>query len=147
VFRFHLSDSGWLVSCFAFIRTVLLILLFPNIIAKGRRWYLARHVEPAGKALAVSRSNRRNNRRSNAGYGTNDETEPLIRVPTRLEEIEASIGAEEEPVTVEPSKEDKDRGFDLFFLRWSLVVNSIFTVLTAFVTQKWHIYLGLSTRF
>lgn len=36
--------------------------------------------------------------------------------------------------------------FDLHFLRWSLVVDGIFTATSAWATKGWHIYLGMNPR-
>lgn len=137
VFGFEQSDSGWLMSEFAFIRAVFLIFLFPPIINNGRRWYLARERQKAG-------------RRETEGC------EPT-RLATNPEELEAPVGSltEEEPVASAEVKEDEGTAFDLFFLRISLVVDGILTMCAAFATKGWHIYLGMldfrflrsSTRF
>lgn len=34
--------------------------------------------------------------------------------------------------------------FDLFFLRWSLLVDGVLTAGAALATQSWHVYLGMS---
>ncbi len=62
-------------------------------------------------------------------------------------QLEAPMGsqAEEEPV-VPKVTEDKDAcRFDLFFLRWSLLVDGLLTMGAAFATKSWHIYLGMCT--
>ncbi|KAL2148874.1 hypothetical protein VTH82DRAFT_1560 [Thermothelomyces myriococcoides] len=124
VFGFEQSDSGWLMSEFAFIRAVFLIFLFPPIINNGRRWYLARERQKAG-------------RRETEGC------EPT-RLATNPEELEAPVGSltEEEPVASAEVKEDEGTAFDLFFLRISLVVDGILTMCAAFATKGWHIYLA-----
>ncbi|AEO62160.1 hypothetical protein MYCTH_2313227 [Thermothelomyces thermophilus ATCC 42464] len=124
VFEFKQSDNGWLMSGFAFMRAAFLIFLFPYIINKGRRWYLARE-------------------RQGAGGGETEDCEPA-RLATNPEELEAPMGslAEEEPVASAEVKEDEGTAFDLFFLRISLVVDGILTMCAAFATKGWHIYLA-----
>lgn len=127
VFHFRQADNGWLMSGFAVMRALFLILLFPRIINRGRRWYLARHPE-------LPRPPPRD-----------ADAEPAVaELPTHPEELEAPIGshAEDEPAGAESAGEDEGTGFDLFFLRWSLVIDGALTMLAAFATEKWHIYLG-----
>jgi hypothetical protein len=133
VFQFRQEDNGWLMSEFAFMRALFLIFLFPVIVDRGRKWYLSRYPDLAGLRDEES--------------PTPDS--PLVgEIPTRPEELEAPIGshAEEEPVMPGPGKEEEGTGFDLFFLRWSLVLDGFLTMLAAFATEKWHIYLGGSFR-
>ena len=125
-FEFHQSDNGWLMSGFACMRAVFLIFLFPSIIARGRKRYLGRLAD--GDMAASHRSGE----------------ECVGHLPTRPEELEAPMGtyADDEPVVVATEVEDEGTAFDLLFLRWSLVVDGALTMLTAFATEKWHIYLG-----
>ncbi|KAK4445137.1 hypothetical protein QBC34DRAFT_413604 [Podospora aff. communis PSN243] len=129
VFQFHQSDNGWLMSEFALMRGFFLIFLFPPIITKGRKWYLARHPEQAS---------------STRGGGARESTEVLGEIPTRPEQLEAPVGSfpDEEPVAIDPAAEDEGSGFDLFFLRWSLVLDGLLTMGAAFATKSWHIYLA-----
>ena len=125
-FEFRQSDNGWLMSGFAFMRALFLIFLCPRIIDRGRKWYIGRAAgEPVGHR--------------NDGIGGH-----VVDLPTRPEEFEAPMGthADDEPMAVDSEVEDEGTGFDLFFLRWSLVVDGGLTMLAAFATQKWHIYLG-----
>jgi hypothetical protein len=128
VFEFHQGDNGFLMSGFACMRAAFLLLLFPRIISRGRRWYLARgsRVEPHGNAGLESPS----------------------RLVTNPEELEAPMGsfAEQEPVGSSKAKGDEGTQFDLFFLRISLVVDGALTMCTAFATEGWHIYLGKLIR-
>lgn len=123
VFQFQQGDNGWLMSGFAFMRAAFLILLFPHIISRGRKWYLVRHPKQGAR-----------------------EAEPSSpRLAVNPEQLEAPMGsfAEEEPVSLDAAKEDEGTGFDLFFLRVSLVVDGALTMCAAFATEKWHIYLGM----
>lgn len=42
----------------------------------------------------------------------------------------------------EDEDEDWGIGFDLFFVRWSLVVDSLVTFFAGFSSESWHVYLG-----
>lgn len=117
VFHFDQSDNGWLMSGNALMRAFFLIVLFPRIISVGRKWY----------------SNR---------YETETKNdEPL---PTEPQDFDAPTGTQgaREPVVPEATYDSAAYGFDLFFLRWSLLVDGIMTASAAFATQGWHAYLG-----
>lgn len=130
VFQFHQGDNGWLMSGFACMRAMFLLFLFPRIINNGRAWYIKRH--PPQKNHLSRTSTREENVSS------------VTDLPTHPEQMVAPVGthAEEEPVVPSPAKEDEGTGFDLFFLRWSLVVDGLLTMGAAFATTKWHIFLG-----
>ena len=122
-FSFTQGDNGWLMSEFAIMRSFFLIFLFPRIIAWGRGWYV--------------KSERR----------TEEEVDETAsqHIPTNAAEFDAPVGeqADHEPYrAVSSNKEDEGTRFDLVFLRYSLVVDGILTTVSAFATQRWHIYLG-----
>jgi hypothetical protein len=128
VFEFQQGDNGWLMSGFAFMRAAFLIVLFPRIISRGRRWY---------KWQSRTARSRETTRRQS-------EPQSPPRPATNPEELDVPIGsfAEEEPVQATEVAEDEGTAFDLFFLRISLVVDGILTMCAAFATKSWHIYLG-----
>ncbi len=109
-------------------RAAFLILLFPRIITRGRKWYQSRDAA-AGQFRAAETGHQERS-----------------RLVTNPEELEAPIGsfAEEEPVGLDNVQEDDGTGFDLLFLRASLVVDGVLTMCAAFATKGWHIYLGKS---
>lgn len=131
VFEFHQSDNGWLMSEFALMRAVFLILLFPRIISSGRKWYAKRQ----------SKRSQQQPRRESISDERDPATQGLLIQP---EQLEAPMGtyAEEEPMMTQPPTETEDTHFDLFFLRWSLVADGLLTSCTALATKKWHIYLA-----
>ena len=139
MFRFQQRDNGYLMSGFAFMRSVFLILIFPRIIGRGRKWYLRRHPE-----RAAARAQRPSITKPPNGQPAQPDEFPA----THPEQIDAPTGTqpEGEPVEPKPVEEDEDMTFDLFFLRWSLIVDGVLTMCTAFATQKWHIYLGKMSR-
>jgi hypothetical protein len=123
-FSFNQTDNGWLMSEFAFMRSFFLILLFPRIISLGRKWYTGRASTAVAKPEEVDQRN---------------------EIPTSPGEFEAPMDsrADEEPFVAEPAGETREAcQFDLFFLRWSLVVDGALTTVAAFATERWHIYLG-----
>jgi hypothetical protein len=122
VFEFNQADNGWLMSEFAFMRSLFLVFIFPSIIDRGRKWFVARDV------LAIPK-----------------EEEPP-GLPVSPGEFDAPMGTQtdEEPLVLEPARADREAcAFDLFFLRWSLVVDGALTTVAAFATRGWHIYLGM----
>jgi hypothetical protein len=124
VFDFTQLDNGWLMSEFAFVQSFFLILVFPRIIGWGRRWFTARpSPHPPAEQQTTSTD-----------------------IPVLPELFDAPTGAQtaEEPVILKPApRDDRDAcAFDLFFLRWSLVVDGALTLIAAFATRRWHIYLG-----
>ena len=94
--------------------------VFPRIISAGRQWFKSVDTPPP------------------------PDPSPDLAIPTEpadFDPVPAPM-ANQEPTKPPPPVEKVEGGaFDLFFLRWSLVVDAS----AAFVTQGWHIYLGKST--
>jgi hypothetical protein len=120
-FQFNQGDAGVLMSGYAFMRSFFLIVIFPRVIYWGRKMYAKR-----------------------AGSGSDRDPEVITPLPDSPQEFDPPINTEteEEPVIPKPDDERSAGAFDLFFLRWSLLVDGALTTLSAFATQKWHIYLG-----
>lgn len=135
-FDFNQASNGVLMSEFALMRGIFLLLIFPRIIALGRR------------ALASKRTHHTAPLENEGGeeeYGTDGTLTPAS-LPTDPREFDASMGtiASNEPVKPARSKDEElDPQFDLIFLRWSLVVDGGLTTIVAFATKPWHIYLGM----
>ncbi|KAK3990423.1 6-hydroxy-D-nicotine oxidase [Cladorrhinum sp. PSN332] len=129
-FNFNQTDNGFLTSGFAFMRGAFLLFAFPRIISSGRKWHMARHPEEQHATTGTTSGQ--------------SEDPPSPHLATNPEELEAPIGTlvEEEPVASDPVKEDEGTGFDLFFLRNSLLVDGLLTMCTAFATEWWHIYVA-----
>lgn len=124
VFDFNQANNGWLMSEFAFMRSIFLIFIFPRVISWGRNWFKTRGIGDDSKEEADDADD------------FPDEPENIL-VPTASQN-------ENEPVTAGPLQEHENSEFDLFFLRWSLLVDGLLTTLAAFATKGWHIYLGMS---
>lgn len=122
-FDFNQADNGWLMSEFAFMRSVFLIFIFPKVISWGRKWFKSRGIQDDSKEV---------------------DDESVEEFPDQPEEIPVPTGSQNvnEPVAAGPLKEHENSEFDLFFLRWSLVVDGLLTTLAAFATEGWHIYLA-----
>ncbi|KAK7733687.1 hypothetical protein SLS53_008154 [Cytospora paraplurivora] len=140
-FDFDQSDNGWLMSGNAFCRSAFLFFLFPRIIDAGRKWWVkdlkdAQRDQPPKKPTQSEQDDGRPN--------------PLSRISSRPEELEAPIGAGNQMSQEDSMPQPKDGGepdraavrFDLFFLRWSLLVDGLLTAGAALCTQRWHIFLS-----
>lgn len=143
-FDFTQADNGWLMSGNALMRSFFLFFIFPQIITWGRRWFVASWKKGVEPSQAASKQNG-TRRASEAADG-------LSRVPSRPEQMEAPMAGnqvDEEPLSPSQHGDSAEEErvacrFDLFFLRWSLLVDGILTAGAALCTQKWHIYLGES---
>jgi hypothetical protein len=127
-FSFNQADNGWLMSEFAFMRSIFLLFMFPPIISWGRRW-VTRNSPRASQSLAQN---------------GDAEAQPG-HIPTDPAEFDATVGEQVDDEPVQPVRAENDpeaSKFDLIFLRWSLVVDGALTTVAAFATQRWHIYLG-----
>lgn len=121
-FGFNQSDNGWLMSEYSFMQSFFLILIFPRLIDQGRKWFL-----------------------SDRSTASRDAEPSQTDIPVSPELFDAPTGAQtaEEPVILKPAGDSpRACAFDLFFLRWSLVVDGALTTIAAFATRRWHIYLG-----
>ncbi|KAK3311935.1 major facilitator superfamily domain-containing protein [Apodospora peruviana] len=127
VFHFNQGNNGFLMSEFALMRAMFLLFGFPRIIGGGRKWYLRRYPNQTSN-------------RANKPLGEQEAED----YPTHPEQLEAPMGtqAEEEPIISKVVEKNEDTQFDLFFLRWSLIVDGALTMCAAFATEKWHIYLA-----
>lgn len=123
-FGFNQSDNGRLTSGNALMRAVFLTFMFPNIIDWGRKWFLkGPPVRPPGV-----------------------ETPPL-KLPTDPRLFDAPTGVQGEgqplePVASAPVDDRAAYAFDLYFLRWSLLVDAAVTSVSAYATEGWHMYIA-----
>jgi hypothetical protein len=116
---FYLGQDGIGLLMFEFctMRGLFLLFAFPVIIDGGRRWFTSR-----GQAAATS------------------------GVPETAEG--ASAGLLADPEAVEPSEASGSipspqfYAFDLFFLRWSYLLDSIFMTATASILHPWQMHIA-----
>lgn len=128
-FNFGTTENGILMSGNSWIRGIFLMFIFPEIIDSGRRWFASSsHAGALHKTLTQ---------------------EERSVIPTHPEDMDPAPGLmnASEPTKAPPEEEDEDSTFDLFFLRWSLVVDGIVTSLAAWATEGWHVYAGESLIF
>ncbi len=122
VFKFKPTDNSILIAVNNLIRGVFLIFIFPRIISSGRRWF-----------------------KSSNDASTSPEPILDTDIPTEPQDFDPVPGtlSNQEPTKPPPPVDELEGGaFDLFFLRWSLVIDGVLTASAACVTQSWHIYLG-----
>lgn len=105
------------------VRGLYLMFIFPQIIKRGRKWFA----------------------KSNASIRPGPALEETIPTqPRDLGPIEAFPEAEvtEPASSLKPVHEDEGAGFDLFFLRWSMLGDAVVTGCIGFASQPWHIFFG-----
>jgi len=147
-FDFDQANNGWLLSSNSFMRAVFLIFIFPRIIDRGRIWWsggaAAETAEGQPASLTTTTATTTATappqpKRNPESPATDDDD-----IPTQPEEFEAPLPTqvEEEPVVPKRIDEKSAFAFDLFFLRWSLLVDGALTAGAGFATQGWHMYLG-----
>ncbi|KAK6397853.1 hypothetical protein LTR65_005101 [Meristemomyces frigidus] len=122
-FHFRPSDNGYLMSVNSLIRGLFLIFVFPSMISAGRRWFSGPDSQECRGAKPVNEAS----------------------LPTHPEDFDPPQGILPELEPLKPPETiaaGAGCAFDLFFLRWSLVVDGLVTAYTAFATRSWHIYLA-----
>ncbi|XXH03310.1 hypothetical protein Hte_009708 [Hypoxylon texense] len=121
-FNFGTTENGYLMFGNSAIRGIFLLLMFPKIISVGRIWF---------NGTSASTETRH--------------AEPESHIPINPEDFEADEGGEvpQEPIQApDADEEDSGTGFDLFFVRWSLVIDSMVTFFAGFSTNGWQVYLA-----
>ncbi|KAI0477897.1 major facilitator superfamily domain-containing protein [Xylariaceae sp. FL0804] len=169
-FGFNSTNNSLLMSLNCLIRGVFLMFVFPRLIAAGRAWYRARggedeggEVEGEGEGGASSPVDP-DPEAQGAGTAANADADAAIAathtnadagddrsadadaIPTEPRDFAppAPVAA---PDTSEPAQTPKPVApaegarFDLFFLRWSLLVDGVLTCSSAFATEGWNMYL------
>jgi hypothetical protein len=118
-FHFGTKDNGYLIFMYMSLRGTFLSLVFPRIIARGRKW-----LQPGGVRQPAK----------------SEEEEPLIGTDQAIAPNEVEIGNDEPP---NPAKQDEQEtfAFDLFYARFSVLLDAILTGAATFVTQGWQLYI------
>ncbi|KAL8294812.1 hypothetical protein RB597_008267 [Gaeumannomyces tritici] len=124
-FGFRQVENGFLTSGNALMRAVFLTFMFPNIIDRGRKWFVA--PEQASPAPI-------------------EPAEPG-EIPTEPALFDAPSGVQgedqpNEPMVTSQPNERASCGFDLYFLRSSLLVDGAVTTVSAYASEGWHMYLA-----
>jgi predicted MFS family arabinose efflux permease len=122
-FDFGTKENGVLIFLYSSLRGGFLSLAFPRIIATGRKWL------GDGKEKEAEE----------------EEREPPVQVhiipPTPAVTEMLDPLENEEPPNPEPEDEQETFTFDLFYARFSLLLDGILTGLAVFVSQGWQMYL------
>ncbi|EUC40520.1 hypothetical protein COCMIDRAFT_108598 [Bipolaris oryzae ATCC 44560] len=118
-FGFRMIENGYLTSFYAAIRGTFLIFAFPSVISNGRKW--------------LSTSFQRNENLikrfpSDSPAVVPSETSPLIGESTGQLQQESRTQTE------------VDVNFDLYFLRYSMILDGILTASAGFAKKGWHMY-------
>lgn len=117
VFDFATIENGWLVCINSLVRGLFLTFAFPSIIKYGRKWLDKRE------------------KNAIASVTTPDPLDP--------DSIVTSAATDGQPAEVEPPKtEDKTSfAFDLFFTKYSLILDGVLTGLATFIAKDWQMYV------
>ncbi|KAH9885658.1 major facilitator superfamily domain-containing protein [Xylariomycetidae sp. FL2044] len=133
-YNFNTTENGYLMFGNSSIRGLFLLFLFPKIISSGRAWF--------------------NGTTENRGDDDDDDDDDngaaaaaARDIPTSPRDFEADEVGEvpQEPTRApdpDPDEEDSGTGFDLFFVRWSLVIDSLVTFFAGFSSHGWQVYLA-----
>ncbi|EME42929.1 hypothetical protein DOTSEDRAFT_153135 [Dothistroma septosporum NZE10] len=125
VLDFGTTENGYLISVNSLVRGVFLTFAFPAIIHAGRKWM----------------DKRNGNRTEKLTRRTSTLSEPPLN-PEEYEpgpiEGEADEGPIEPP---KPTDEEESFQFDLFYTRYSILVDGILTTLATFATKGWQLYV------
>ncbi|TLD30929.1 hypothetical protein PspLS_02947 [Pyricularia sp. CBS 133598] len=123
-FGFTQADNGQLISGNALMRAGFLTFMFPKIIDWGRKRFIKASPTQPSEVETPPLEMPTDPRLFNAPTGVQGEDQPL--------ELMASA----------PVKETAGCGFDLYFLRWSLLVDAAVTSVSAYATEGWHMYIA-----
>ena len=124
-FGFGTTENGALISLYSLLRGIFLTFAFPKIISHGRKW-LDSYKEPRAADPSLV------------------EDSAIPELPTEPSEFAsgATINQEDEPVEPpKPSDETETFAFDLWYAKYSLAADGIFTGLATFIREGWQFYL------
>ncbi|KAI4621405.1 uncharacterized protein J4E87_006621 [Alternaria ethzedia] len=123
-FNFGPKENGALIFLYSALRGGFLSLVFPLIVAAGRKW------------LGDGVKNK---------LAEDEERESTVQVhiipPTPAVTETVDPLESEEPPNPEPTNEQETFAFDLFYARFSLLLDGILTGLAVFVSQGWQMYI------
>jgi MFS family permease len=121
-FNFGTKSNGYLIFMYSSLRGAFLTFIFPRIITRGRKWMQPRDTdklaEPHEEELFVA----------NTFISANE-----------IETVDTMEN--EEPANPAPSDEQETFAFDLFYARFSVLLDSILTGAAIFVTKGWQMYI------
>ncbi|KAI1499941.1 major facilitator superfamily transporter [Biscogniauxia marginata] len=122
VFGFGSTNNSILMSVGSLIRGIFLMFIFPRIISTGRKWF-------------ASSSSPSSTGKPPESDSASDSDSAIPTEPRDFDPIPATVVDQEPGKPPKPVEETAGAGFDLFFLRWSLLVDGAVTASSAFATQ------------
>ncbi|KAL4792219.1 hypothetical protein BDV19DRAFT_392393 [Aspergillus venezuelensis] len=121
VFDFQPTENGYLMATNSLIRGFFLIFVFPKLISTGRKWFSSKEMIEVAEGSSES-------------FATS---------PKDYDPIVSGVAPDQEvSKPPAPTMTENGQAFDLFFLRWSLLMDGLATAYTAFATVGWHIYFA-----
>jgi MFS family permease len=121
-FNFGTRDNGLLIFLYSSLRGAFLSIVFPRIIARGRKW------------LQPDSDLKQNELPEEAPFTQDHSISP--------NEVELGDPLEsEEPPNPVPCDEQETFAFDLYYARFSVLVDSMLTGAAVFVTRGWQMYV------
>lgn len=124
-FHFEASQNSALMALTLVVRGLFLMFIFPVIISRGRKWF-DKSIPPTSAA-------------------TRDAEAIIPTHPADLDPAPPLVSAVEEPVQAPAAPPTPESGeFDLFFLRYSYLVDGVLTMCAAFISEGWQFYLRKS---
>jgi hypothetical protein len=123
VLGFGPGDNGIIISLNFFLRGLFLAIAFPRIIKAGRKWIQNRRKSASNTPLQTS-------------------SDVVQDVPTEPNDMAAIDEAVQEPIDpVKQREEETNYDFDLFYCKFSLILDGMLTGGATFVRQGWQIYI------
>ncbi|KAJ7601854.1 hypothetical protein DFH06DRAFT_1260101 [Mycena polygramma] len=158
-YGYKASDNGFLMATNSLSRALFLTFAFPRIIGAGRSWFVSWDARLASsipnETLAISAS-REDGTASPTTTNTSDDETLAPSTPATAKDPDANAfptdasafepttlasadGATEEPPLV-PAGTDKAHGsgFDLAFVRWSMLADALLTAIVGLSSRSWH---------
>ncbi|CAJ2505823.1 Uu.00g132170.m01.CDS01 [Anthostomella pinea] len=119
-FGFRSTNNSLLMAVNCLIRGIFLMFVFPHIISYGRRWF-----------------------KTSTGVASPEPDLDTV-IPTEprdFDPVPITVADQEPAKPPSPVERTEGAAFDLFFLRWSLLIDGVITASSAFATQGWHMYM------
>jgi predicted MFS family arabinose efflux permease len=123
-FNFGTKENGALIFLYSALRGGFLSIAFPRIVAAGRKW-----LGDGTKSKLVEEEERESAVQVHI-------IPPTPAVTETVDPLES-----EEPPNPEPANEQETFAFDLFYARFSLILDGILTGLAVFVSEGWQMYI------
>ncbi|KAL1406277.1 hypothetical protein Q8F55_007973 [Vanrija albida] len=121
LFGFTPDTSGYMMTLTLVVRALFLSVCFPRIIAAGRAWFAASSTSPPASPKP---------------------TPPTPAHPEDADQAEVADAAGQPPADEAPEPTDRAHGagFDLVFLRYSILLDGVLTGAATLLSAGWHVY-------